>query len=38
MWAGADGRYDVMMECPQDEPAGLGRGRIVAADRHRRGA
>jgi cyanophycin synthetase len=20
MWAGADGRYDVMMECPQDEP------------------
>ena len=21
MWAGADGRYDVMMECPQDEPA-----------------
>src|SRR6266568_4557995 len=22
MWAGADGRYDLMMECPQDEPAG----------------
>ena len=21
MWAGADGRYDVLMECPQDEPA-----------------
>jgi cyanophycin synthetase len=21
IWAGADGRYDVMMECPQDEPA-----------------
>jgi cyanophycin synthetase len=21
MWAGADGRYDVMMECPHDEPA-----------------
>ncbi|MGH3303849.1 MAG: cyanophycin synthetase, partial [Streptosporangiaceae bacterium] len=21
MWAGADGRYDVMTECPQDEPA-----------------
>jgi len=21
MWAGAEGRYDVMMECPQDEPA-----------------
>jgi cyanophycin synthetase len=21
MWAGADGRYDVMIECPQDEPA-----------------
>jgi cyanophycin synthetase len=21
MWAGADGRYEVMMECPQDEPA-----------------
>jgi cyanophycin synthetase len=21
MWAGANGRYDVMMECPQDEPA-----------------
>jgi cyanophycin synthetase len=21
MWAGADGRYDVMMECPVDEPA-----------------
>jgi cyanophycin synthetase len=21
MWAGADGRYDVMMECPPDEPA-----------------
>ncbi|HEX5294073.1 MAG TPA: Mur ligase family protein [Streptosporangiaceae bacterium] len=21
MWAGADGRYDVMMECPADEPA-----------------
>jgi cyanophycin synthetase len=21
MWAGADGRYDVMMECPQDEPS-----------------
>ena len=21
MWAGADGRYDVMMECPRDEPA-----------------
>jgi cyanophycin synthetase len=21
MWAGADGHYDVMMECPQDEPA-----------------
>jgi cyanophycin synthetase len=21
MWAGADGRYDIMMECPQDEPA-----------------
>jgi len=20
MWAGADGRYDVIMECPQDEP------------------
>ena len=20
MWAGADGRYDLMMECPQDEP------------------
>ncbi len=20
MWAGADGRYDVMMECPADEP------------------
>jgi cyanophycin synthetase len=20
MWAGADGRYDVLMECPQDEP------------------
>jgi cyanophycin synthetase len=20
-WAGADGRYDIMMECPQDEPA-----------------
>ncbi|HEY2312963.1 MAG TPA: hypothetical protein VGH96_05070, partial [Streptosporangiaceae bacterium] len=22
MWAGADGRYDVMTECPEDEPAG----------------
>ena len=22
MWAGADGRYDVMTECPPDEPAG----------------
>jgi cyanophycin synthetase len=21
MWAGADGRYDVMMQCPADEPA-----------------
>ncbi|WP_182873073.1 cyanophycin synthetase [Microbispora sp. H10670] len=21
LWAGADGRYDVMTECPQDEPA-----------------
>jgi cyanophycin synthetase len=21
MWAGADGRYDVMAECPEDEPA-----------------
>jgi cyanophycin synthetase len=21
MWAGADGRYDVMMECPPDEPS-----------------
>jgi cyanophycin synthetase len=21
MWAGAEGRYDVMMECPKDEPA-----------------
>ena len=21
MWAGADGRYDVIMECPRDEPA-----------------
>jgi cyanophycin synthetase len=21
MWAGADGRYDIMMECPPDEPA-----------------
>jgi cyanophycin synthetase len=21
IWAGADGRYDIMMECPQDEPA-----------------
>jgi cyanophycin synthetase len=21
MWAGADGRYDIMMECPSDEPA-----------------
>ena len=21
MWAGADGRYDVMTECPEDEPA-----------------
>ena len=21
MWAGADGRYDVLMECPPDEPA-----------------
>jgi cyanophycin synthetase len=21
MWAGADGHYDVMMECPRDEPA-----------------
>jgi cyanophycin synthetase len=21
IWAGAEGRYDVMMECPQDEPA-----------------
>jgi cyanophycin synthetase len=21
MWAGADGRYDVMLECPADEPA-----------------
>ena len=20
IWAGADGRYDIMMECPQDEP------------------
>src|SRR5262249_47661561 len=20
IWAGADGRYDVMLECPQDEP------------------
>jgi cyanophycin synthetase len=20
MWAGADGRYDIMMECPRDEP------------------
>ena len=24
MWAGADGRYDVMMECPRDEPADSG--------------
>jgi cyanophycin synthetase len=24
MWAGADGRYDVMMECPADEPADSG--------------
>ncbi len=24
MWAGAEGRYDVMMECPQDEPADSG--------------
>ncbi len=23
-WAGADGRYDVMMECPQDEPPDSG--------------
>jgi cyanophycin synthetase len=22
MWAGADGRYDVMTECPEEEPAG----------------
>jgi cyanophycin synthetase len=22
MWAGADGRYDVMLECPTDEPEG----------------
>jgi cyanophycin synthetase len=21
IWAGADGRYEIMMECPQDEPA-----------------
>jgi cyanophycin synthetase len=21
VWAGADGRYEIMMECPQDEPA-----------------
>jgi len=21
MWAGADGRYDILMECPRDEPA-----------------
>ena len=21
MWAGAEGRYDIMMECPRDEPA-----------------
>ncbi|HUA29766.1 MAG TPA: hypothetical protein VMC03_12850, partial [Streptosporangiaceae bacterium] len=21
IWAGADGRYDIMMECPRDEPA-----------------
>ena len=21
IWAGAEGRYDIMMECPQDEPA-----------------
>ena len=27
MWAGADGRYDVMMECPQDEPADSRRAR-----------
>jgi cyanophycin synthetase len=24
IWAGADGRYDIMMECPQDEPAESG--------------
>ncbi len=24
IWAGADGRYEIMMECPQDEPAESG--------------
>jgi cyanophycin synthetase len=24
IWAGAEGRYDIMMECPQDEPAESG--------------
>ena len=32
MWAGADGRYDVMMECPVDEPADSPvPGRLVGA-------
>jgi hypothetical protein len=26
MWAGADGRYDVMTECPQDEVSTFYRG------------
>jgi cyanophycin synthetase len=32
MWAGADGRYDVMMECPADEPPDSpGPARLVGA-------
>ncbi len=38
IWAGADGRYDIMLECPQDEPsdstvpAELIRAAIAAVD------
>ncbi len=35
--AGADGRYDVVMECPQDEPVDSPHPRRPAPPRHRRG-
>ena len=37
MWAGADGRYDVMTECPQDEPAESAVPAELLGTRHNHG-